>query len=269
MKLLSLFAVVLLSFVASASEVISLSEQAQLQLPKGATFLDKEAAQKLLTSWGSGDEEPGLLGIILPDEGDEDWFAVVTFDASGYIKDDDAQNWDAQGLLESLKEGTKANNKNREALGLTPLEVIGWVQQPEYKPASHQLIWSVSAREEGNMDESDVGINYNTYVLGREGFINLNFVTSLALIESQKPIAHGLLDGISFKPGKTYGDFDASTDKVATYGLAALVAGVAAKKLGLVAVVLAFCAKFAKALIVGGTLALAAISKLISRFRRG
>ena len=37
---------------------------------------------------------------------------------------------------------------------------------------------------------------------------------------------------LNFNEGKRYADFNASTDKVAEYGLAALVAGVAAKKLG-------------------------------------
>jgi hypothetical protein len=66
------------------------------------------------------------------------------------------------------------------------------------------------------------------------------------------------LGNLEFSDGKRYADFNASTDKVAEYGLAALVAGVAAKKLGLFAVILAFLAKFAKvgllALFGGGVL---------------
>ena len=51
---------------------------------------------------------------------------------------------------------------------------------------------------------------------------------------------------MDFKSGKRYGDFNSSTDKVAAYGLAALVAGVAAKKLGLLALFAATILKFAK-----------------------
>jgi uncharacterized membrane-anchored protein len=54
------------------------------------------------------------------------------------------------------------------------------------------------------------------------------------------------LGHLEFSNGKRYSDFNASTDKVAEYGLAALIGGVAAKKLGLFALIFAFLAKFAK-----------------------
>ena len=55
---------------------------------------------------------------------------------------------------------------------------------------------------------------------------------------------------------------DHSTDKVATYGLAALVAGVAAKKLGFFAMAALFFAKFAKV----GILALGGLAAAVSAF---
>lgn len=73
-----------------------------------------------------------------------------------------------------------------------------------------------------------------------------------------------MLDNLKYVEGKRYADFNSSTDKVAEYGLAALVAGVAAKKLGLFAVIAAFLAKFAKV----GILAAAALGGgLWKRFR--
>jgi uncharacterized membrane-anchored protein len=85
-------------------------------------------------------------------------------------------------------------------------------------------------------------------------------VTSLADIERDKPVAHALLAALNFNDGKRYADFNASTDKVAEYGLAALVAGVAAKKLGLLAAAGVFLLKFWKVglLILAGVGALAA-----------
>jgi uncharacterized membrane-anchored protein len=67
---------------------------------------------------------------------------------------------------------------------------------------------------------------------------------------------------LAYNDGKRYEDFNAGTDKVAAYGLAALVAGVAAKKLGLIAVVLAFAAKFAKVLLLAG----AGVVTVVARF---
>jgi uncharacterized membrane-anchored protein len=69
---------------------------------------------------------------------------------------------------------------------------------------------------------------------------------------AHKRDAMELLAALQFNEGRKYADFNSSTDKVAAYGLAALVAGAAAKKLGFFAIALAFLAKFAKVLIVAG-----------------
>jgi uncharacterized membrane-anchored protein len=82
------------------------------------------------------------------------------------------------------------------------------------------------------------------------------------LLDAHKPAAQTMLAALDFDDGKRYADFNASTDKVAEYGLAALVVGVAAKKLGLLATLGLFLAKFWKiglALLGGG------ISKLFKR----
>ena len=55
---------------------------------------------------------------------------------------------------------------------------------------------------------------------------------------------------------------------MAEYGLAALVAGVAAKKLGLFAVIAAFFAKFAKVILIAGAGLLAAVAKLFGGKKR-
>jgi uncharacterized membrane-anchored protein len=108
-------------------------------------------------------------------------------------------------------------------------------------------------------------VSYNTYVLGREGYVSLNLVTSAAAVDAHKPAARELLAAVQFNNGKRYQEFDSSTDAVAAYGLAAVVGGVAAKKLGLLAVAGAFFAKFAKVI----ALALAGAGAAVARFRRG
>lgn len=251
------------AMVAGPSD-ITLGNQAVLKLPSGFAFVPEKESQQWLKKTGNG-EEKGLLGLIFPMNDEDSWFAVVTFEDSGYIKDDDAKSWDAEELLESIKEGTSQLNEERKNLGLTELEIIGWVERPHYEVATHQLKWSVSSKHKGSTDESSAGINYNTYVLGREGYLNLNFVTGLADIERQKPIAQNLLNALAFNQGKTYGDFDSNTDKIAAYGLTALVAGVAAKKLGLIAIALAFFAKFAKFIIVGVVAVIAIVRKFFKR----
>ena len=100
-------------------------------------------------------------------------------------------------------------------------------------------------------------------MLGREGYVSLNLITSSSTVEADKPAAHELLAAVNFNDGKRYGDFNASTDKVAAYGLAALVGGIAAKKLGLLAAAGVFIAKFAKVIIVGVAAAGGAVAKFL------
>src|SRR5262249_8890956 len=94
---------------------------------------------------------------------------------------------------------------------------------------------------------------------------SLNFVTGLKDLPAQKPDAKALLGALEFDKGKRYEDFDSSTDHVAEYGLAALVVGVGAKKLGLLAVIFAFVAKFAKIIFIAVLGAGAAITKFFKR----
>lgn len=56
---------------------------------------------------------------------------------------------------------------------------------------------------------------------------------------------------VDFNQGNRYADFDASSDKVATYGLAALVAGGVAAKMGLFKLIWVFILGAKKLIIVG------------------
>ena len=101
--------------------------------------------------------------------------------------------------------------------------------------------------------------------LGREGFISLNLITALKDIDKDKRHAQVLLDALHHEDGKRYADFNASTDKVAEYGLAALVGGFAAKKLGMFALMAGFFAKFAKVIVLAVGGAVAAFTKFFKK----
>lgn len=217
---------------------ITLVDQAVLKLPAGYGFIPKAEAARLMHSIGNHTDER-FIGLIVSDK--LEGFVSVDFEKAGYIKDDDAKDWNADDLLKNLKEGTAEGNKDRLARGMHELEVVGWVEKPGYEAATHRLVWSIEARSKGQTGDS--GINYNTYVLGREGYLTLNLVTSMGVINNEKPMARELLAAVSFNNGKRYEDFNASTDHVAEYGLAALVGGLAVKKLGLLAVIGAFILK--------------------------
>lgn len=245
-------------------KTVDLGAQASLQLPAGMAFLPKKPANELMELAGNS-ADPDRYGIIIPTGEADDWMADLSYTDAGYIKDDDAKNWDVDALLKNIKEGTKEQNKQRAQQGIPPLEVGGWVEKPHYDASTQRLIYSVDAKTVGNATSS---VNYNTYALGRYGYISLNFVTEMDAIERFKPTAQQLLAAIEYRAGQRYADFNPTTDKIAEYGIAALVGGLAAKKLGLLAVIAAFAVKFSKLLIVGAVGVIYGVKKLFGGRRR-
>lgn len=228
---------------------INITGQATLKLPANFGFIPAAEAKKLLTAMGNHPSNE-IQGMIIPTSGDNsNWFVVVSYSPAGYIKDDDAKTWNVDELLTNLRDGTEETNKERKTRGIPEMEIVGWVEKPLYDSASQRLVWSLASHDKGQASGPDNGINYNTLVLGREGYVSMNLVTGMREVEALKPVAKNLLASMSFDSGKRYADFSPATDKVAEYGLAALVAGVAAKKLGLLAVIGVFLAKFAKIII--------------------
>ena len=229
---------------------IPLAGQATLHLPANHQFVPQPQAGALLVAMGNPGTHDELVGLVFPTGDRAQWFATLRFEKSGYIKDDDAKDWNADELLKSYRDGTEANNAEREKLGVPALEIVGWAEKPAYEAATHRLVWAMSSRAKGAPADQPQGVNYNTYALGREGYISLNLVTDLKDLPADKPAAQALLGALAFDDGKRYSDFDASTDHIAEYGLAALVLGVGAKKLGLLALGFAFVAKFAKVILI-------------------
>ena len=243
---------------------VALADQALLHLPARMLFIPQPHAMRVLNAMGNPGKDSRLQGLVFPKD-DAGWFMTVRYESSGYVKDDDARDWKADELLSSFREGTEASNEERVKMGGRPIEVIGWAEKPAYDAATHRLVWAMSSRQKGAPADAPQGVNYNTYALGREGYFSMNLVTPLADLPQHKAQAHALLAALDYKPGKRYADFNAQTDHVAEYGLAALVVGVAAKKLGFLALALAFMAKFAKVILLGLALVGAGAMKLFKR----
>lgn len=225
------------------------ADQAKLALPAGYHFIPAAEATRLIKSMGNT-VDPGFQGLVVPDSNRHGFFAV-SYHASGYIKDGDAKDWDADKLLDQIRQATAESNKRRAEIGVPEVEVTGWIQPPKYEATNHEVVWSLASRtKNAPANETVNGINYKTLVLGREGYMAMTLVTDQAHIEQMRPSTVTLLDALTFNDGKRYADFHAGTDRVAEFGLAALIAGVAAKKLGLLALIAAFVVKFAKVIIV-------------------
>ncbi len=247
---------------------VPLLDQATLRLPVGMMFVPPAQATRLLRALGNRVvHDP--VGLVYSTNKDDDWFVVVRFNKDGYIKDDDARDWDAGDLLKSLREGTEESNKDRVARGFRELEIIGWIAPPKYDSNSHRLVWSLAQKGKGEPTPPVQGVNYNIDALGREGYFSFDLVTDTQAFPTSHAAADTLLSALSFNSGKRYEDFNVGTDHIAEYGLAALIGVVAAKKLGLLALAGVFVLKFAKigaVLLAGGA---AVIAKLFGGRKSG
>jgi uncharacterized membrane-anchored protein len=162
--------------------------------------------------------------------------------------------------LKAIREGTEEGNKYRVEHGFKPMHVDGWSEPPHYERASHHLIWAVAGS-----DGDGSSINYNTRVLGRHGYASLNLIDDPEKLAQSKLEAATLLGVTRFEPGARYEDFNEKSDKVAEYGLAALVAGgagAAALKLAKVGLLAKFGGKLLALLVAGKKAVVAALVAL-------
>jgi uncharacterized membrane-anchored protein len=113
-------------------------------------------------------------------------------------------------------------------------------------------------------------VNYSTKVLGRRGHTSVILVSGVDELGPARPELETVLAGYSFNTGETYAEW-VPGDKVAEYGLAALVLGGAAAiatKKGLWAVMAAFVLKGWKLFAIGGVAVAAAARKFFGNKSR-
>jgi uncharacterized membrane-anchored protein len=110
------------------------------------------------------------------------------------------------------------------------VEIVGWTAPPRYDQSAHKLYWAKEVRF-GN--ETENTLNYNIRILGRRGVLVLNSVAGMSQLPEIERNTPAILSAVEFNSGNRYADFNpASGDKFASYGIAALVAGGVAAKLG-------------------------------------
>ena len=208
---------------------------ATVSLQNGFQYLDAAGTETLLTGiWGNPPTQGKTLGTIVPRDfdpfSDSAWCVLMDFDEDGYVSDGDAGKINYDDLLASMKKDAVSSNEERRKNGYPVVELIGWAVPPRYDQDTHKFYWAKELRFGDAPSENT--LNYNIRVLGRRGVLNLNVIGSmkqLPLIQSASP---EILSMVNFNPGSTYADYIPGTDKIASYGLAALVAGKIAAKLG-------------------------------------
>ncbi|OWK36085.1 putative inner membrane protein [Fimbriiglobus ruber] len=227
-----------------------LGSVATIKVPDGYQFTDGQGA-RAYQEMAAQPPNPKVLGMLLPSGDKDQWSVFFSYDDMGYVKDDEKDTIDADGILENIKAGTEESNKYRVSHGGSPMHVVGWEEKPSYSSQTHRLTWALRANDK----DGDI-INYNSRILGRGGVMSANLVVDPTELQTTLPTYLTLLEGFKFVPGQTHADWRQG-DKVAEYGLSALVAGGAlavAAKTGLLG-------KLLKPLLIGGALLLGALAK--------
>ncbi|MGQ0384502.1 MAG: DUF2167 domain-containing protein [Gammaproteobacteria bacterium] len=202
----------LLKWIAGPTEV-EVGNLATLAVPKGYMFLHPGETKKFQDFV----ENPsnGRESLIAPD--DLRWFGLLEFDEIGYVKDD--EEIDAGNLLDSIKEGTKIGNEERRQRGWAELKITGWRFEPRYDAATNRLEWAIEA-----VSENQPVVNFNTRLLGRKGVTSATLVAEPATLDAAVSDFKDVLTGFAYVSGERYADMQEG-DRMAEYGLAALIAG--------------------------------------------
>jgi uncharacterized membrane-anchored protein len=147
-------------------------------------------------------------------------------------------------------------------MGMLRWKWVGWEQPPKYDETTHNLEWCIRGTSEGQAI-----LNYNTRLLGRRGVMEVVLIVDPEKLPETMPQFRNVLANYSFQTGQTYAEYRPG-DKVAKYGLAALVLGgaaVGAAKLGLFTSLILLFKKAFKLVIVAIVAIIASIKKLFGK----
>jgi uncharacterized membrane-anchored protein len=197
-----------------------LGSTARVSVPEGYFFLDKDATRRFLEqneNIPDGDELGTIVRVGAEDEAD--WFAVFSYSDTGHIDDSEKNEIDAAALMKQMQAGNKRGNEERLKRGWTALNLEGWQQPPFYDPSTNHLTWATRLSSEGQPV-----VNHSVRLLGRTGLMSAQLVADPAVIERSTVEFNEVLRGYAFNEGLRYAEFRPG-DKLAGYGLTALIAG--------------------------------------------
>jgi uncharacterized membrane-anchored protein len=241
---------------------IALSDAgATLHVQPGFKYLAHDDARKVLEDvWGNPPDDD-IVGMLVPDNAalgtEHSWAVVVTFADDGYVSDEDASKVDYSQVLKDMQAATGDENAERKKAGYPEYSIVGWAQPPRYEASTKRIYWAKQLQVQGADDNT---LNYDIRVLGREGYLSMNAVASMADMNLVQSGMQQVLPMAEFNAGHRYADYKPGTDKLAAYGLAALVGGGIAAKAGLFAK-LGVILLAAKKLVIAGVVAVGAAVK--------
>jgi len=238
---------------------------ATLDVLRTFRYLDPRETDVVLTTWGN---PPGntTLGMLVPAGASvfspESWAVVIQYDEDGHVDDADAASINYPKLLKDMQRRTRDENAERTKAGYAPVELVDWAEPPRYDLVSHKLYWAKDLRFGSQTVHT---LNYNIRVLGRRGVLVLNAVGTMDQLTPVKTGMAAAIAFVDFNEGNRYADFVAGRDKVAEYGIAALIAGGIAAKAGFFKLLLAGILALKKVLIVAVVAVGAWLKRLFGR----
>ncbi len=239
---------------------------AVLHLGEAWSFVGPSQAADILQRWGNPRPTVLPLGMVAPTGlsplSADGWGAFVTYSEEGHVDDADAAATDYDEMLEGMKAATREAAQARRDAGYEALELVGWAEPPHYDPVTKRLYWARHLRA-----ETGESLNYDIRVLGREGVVELSAVAQISQLESVKKPMEDLLGRVELNEGHRYADFDPDVDKLAAYGIGALIAGKVVAKAGMFKVLIAAMIAGKKFILAGAIFVIAMGSKWMKRAR--
>ena len=215
-----------------AGSIGKISSVAEVTVPESCKFTGRSGVPAFLEATHNlPDRSVAAVLFCRPADSSSAWFVMFKYTPSGLVRDDEKNALNADTIIAAIKVATDQANAEREERGWDKLFVTGWITPPFYDQATHNLTWSL----EGVSSDGESSANRSVRLLGRGGVVSAELVADAEQLAAIVPQFDQVIGATRFVAGQTYSDWREG-DKVAAFGLVALVAGgagLAAGKLGL------------------------------------
>jgi uncharacterized membrane-anchored protein len=175
--------------------------------------------------------------VVLKDD-----MLYLSYDDAGYVTVDDWKDVDSAKLLADMRDRTEESNSERAKNGSSAIHVDDWVQRPTLDRARESVRWVVRLHD----DRQKQFVNAVALQLGRRGFERFTLVSRGNDPAGDRALLGAFVNDYRFNTGSRFQDY-VKGDKLAGYGIAALVgtaAGATLIKTGALAALLLVFKKF-------------------------
>ncbi len=206
---------------------VPLGKIAELKLPEKYFFVGPDSLKRFyeLTQNSQNGKEVGV--VLAPG-----YMLFIDYDDAGYVKDE--EKLDPEKIMKAMTDNEGPANEARKQRGWSEMKLKGWATEPHYDSKTNNLKWAINLTSSQD-GFKEVFINESIRLLGRGGVMNVTLVSDTPGFKAAEADTEKLLaNNYSYVAGQKYSEFKPG-DKVAAYGLSALVLGggaVMAAKLG-------------------------------------